>query len=67
MTMPFWIRIKARPEFCGPVSGGTVEPIKVLRDALNRNVTRAPLPASLLTPPPASSARGQSRSSGSTI
>jgi ATP-grasp domain, R2K clade family 2 len=41
MTLPFWIRIKARPEFCGPVSVGTVEPIKVLRDALNLTLAEA--------------------------
>ena len=41
MTTPFWIRIKARPEFCGPVSVGTVEAIKLLRDALNLSLAEA--------------------------
>src|SRR5689334_9610689 len=41
MTPPHWIRIGARPEFCGPASVGTVEAIKVLRNALNLSLTQA--------------------------
>lgn len=41
MTRNHWIRIKAQPQFCGPVSAGTVEAIKVLRRGLNLGLAEA--------------------------
>lgn len=36
-----WIRIKATPQLCGPMSLGTVEAITVLRNALNLSLMQA--------------------------
>lgn len=38
MTGHHWIRFKAQPQLCGPVSVGTVEAIRMLRDRLNLNL-----------------------------
>lgn len=36
-----WIRIRARPQFCGPASLGTVDAVEVLRNALELNLAHA--------------------------
>ncbi len=41
MTVHHWIRFKAQPQLCGPVSVGTIEAIKVLRDGLNLTLAEA--------------------------
>lgn len=39
--MSSWLRIKAEPRFCGPLSVGTVEPMRILRDQLNLSLADA--------------------------